>query len=152
MPKVGPRKVKTEKEPEHLPYLRFVHDKYWSTPRPSGSKRSASRSHGTPLFEARYFQLLDLYGIELADERQVYFLGWEGGPVKIGVAGDMAARLTTLQTACPYRIRIEALAKGGVPTEREYHKRFASSRLHGEWFERCPEIEAEIERLSQWVK
>jgi hypothetical protein len=35
-----------------------------------------------------------------------------------------------------------------VAREKMYHRRFAHRRLHGEWFERCPEIEAEIERLN----
>jgi hypothetical protein len=37
---------------------------------------------------------------------------------------------------------------GGLHVELEYHQRFRAHHLRGEWFERCPEIEAEIERLN----
>ena len=42
-----------------------------------------------------------------------------------------------------------AVTTGGLWAERDYHKRFAQWWMRGEWFERCPEIEAEIARLSQ---
>ena len=31
--------------------------------------------------------------------------------------------------------------------EQAYHRKFRNHHMRGEWFERCPEIEAEIERL-----
>jgi hypothetical protein len=136
--------VKTE---ERLPNLMLVRGKYWYF-RHRNIQIPMGCEYGSPEFEARHWQLMELHGLNGADERNVYFIGWEGGPVKIGVAGEPEVRRATLQTACPYTLRIEALTTGGVNTEREYHAKFAAAALRGDWFERCPEIEAEIARLS----
>lgn len=50
--------------------------------------------------------------------------------------------------ACPQTLGILALRNGAKAREVAYHEQFSEHRLHGEWFERCPEIEAEIARLS----
>lgn len=83
--------------------------------------------------------------IEWAD---LYFIGADEGPVKIGVAQHPEKRLRQLQTAYPFPLKLLAVVKGAAPQEPEYHGRFAAHRLRGEWFERCPEILAEIERLG----
>ena len=82
--------------------------------------------------------------------RQVmaYFIGAETGPVKIGQTTDIRRRLSALQVASPVRLTLLAVCRGGCQ-ERMYHSQFAHSRLHGEWFERTPEIEAEIARLNR---
>lgn len=84
------------------------------------------------------------------DERPklVYFIGSESGPIKIGMAVDPPSRLASLQTSHHEKLSILATCKGGQDRERAYHRRFAAHRLHGEWFERTPELLAEIERLS----
>lgn len=79
----------------------------------------------------------------------VYFIGAESGPIKIGIAVQPGERLKTLQTSHHERLNLLAVCEGGQTLEREYHKRFAAHRLHGEWFERHPDILAEIERLSR---
>jgi hypothetical protein len=78
----------------------------------------------------------------------VYFIGAQSGPIKIGIAGNVQNRLKGLQTGHHEKLELLATCEGGQSLERDYHKRFASRRLNGEWFERCPEIEGEIERLS----
>lgn len=84
------------------------------------------------------------------DERpkMVYFIGSESGPIKIGMAVEPPSRLASLQTSHHEKLSILATCKGGHDRERAYHARFAAHRLHGEWFERTPELLAEIERLS----
>jgi hypothetical protein len=77
-----------------------------------------------------------------------YFIGAPSGPVKIGIAVCPGERLKTLQTSHHERLELLATCQGGQPKERAYHQQFAAYRLHGEWFERCPEIEAEIARLN----
>lgn len=81
-------------------------------------------------------------------KRPVYFIGSDDGPIKIGVSHDPRRRLADLQRSSPAPLRILALTKGGFERENAYHLQFKGQRLYGEWFERCPEILAEIERLS----
>ncbi len=78
----------------------------------------------------------------------VYFVGPKDGPIKIGYARRLDFRIKDLRLANAYPLEIWASVKACPSLEREYHKRFAAHRLHGEWFERCPEIEAEIARLK----
>lgn len=89
---------------------------------------------------------------EAREVRQsVYFIGSNDGPVKIGIAANPQARLSNLQTGHHEKLRIFAICDGGAEQEKAYHKRFAAHRLSGEWFARCPEIEAEIARLNASV-
>lgn len=78
----------------------------------------------------------------------VYFIGGESGPIKIGISGGPNSRLAALQIGSPIPLRIMATISGDLEMELAYHTRFASCRLHGEWFERTPELMAEIARLN----
>lgn len=68
----------------------------------------------------------------------VYFVAADGLPqfVKIGWAGDVAKRLSELQTGNPFRLRILGTVYGGRDVEVHYHHEFASYRVRpgGEWF------------------
>jgi hypothetical protein len=79
----------------------------------------------------------------------IYFVGPKDGPIKIGYASRLAVRLKDLRLANAYPLEVWASVEGPPCLERQYHRRFASARLHGEWFTRTPEIEAEIARLTQ---
>lgn len=81
-------------------------------------------------------------------EGTVYFIGGEVGAIKIGYSTYPLNRLAAMHMGSPIPLRILALVRGSKAMERSYHQRFAAHRLHGEWFERCPEIEAEIIRLN----
>jgi len=82
-------------------------------------------------------------------ERHVYFIGADdGGPIKIGFAKSPRRRLSMLRSETGRDLRILALRPGGRWEEAGYHLMFYDFRRHGEWFTRCPEIEAEIARLS----
>jgi hypothetical protein len=83
------------------------------------------------------------------DNGWVYFIGGESGLVKIGWSGRPKERLASLKTASPVRLAILAQVRGPYAMETEYHRRFASHRRHGEWFERHPDILTEIERLQE---
>lgn len=87
------------------------------------------------------------YGDQLAHQA-VYFMASKDGPIKIGRALFPEQRLKEVQLGYPYPLELLATTPGGAGAERSYHQRFAAHRLNGEWFERCPEILAEIERLS----
>lgn len=81
--------------------------------------------------------------------RQVYFAAASGGPIKIGASCDVARRLRELRTKTKQDLGLLAVADGGMFAEFMYQHRFASHRLHGEWFARHPDILAEIDRLNQ---
>lgn len=79
----------------------------------------------------------------------VYFVemrvdGRGAGPIKIGIADDVAARLGTLQTASPYEVRLLLELGGGKRREEELHDRFRKDHLRGEWFRASAEIAAFI--------
>jgi hypothetical protein len=78
----------------------------------------------------------------------IYFVGPEGGPIKIGFASRLEFRLKDLRTANAYPLKVHATVEGPPKLERDYHQRFAAHRLHGEWFTPHPDILAEVERLA----
>jgi hypothetical protein len=84
-----------------------------------------------------------------AASNRVYFIASESGPIKIGKARSPKKRLKSLQTGHHEKLQILAWCWGGEEVEKAYHKRFDDRRLNGEWFERCPEILAEIDRLNK---
>lgn len=84
-----------------------------------------------------------------ATKQYVYFIGAASGPIKIGIAIRPPARLSGLQTSHHEKLELLATCEGDLELEKAYHRRFAANRLSGEWFERTPEIEAEIERLNR---
>lgn len=89
---------------------------------------------------------------ETLERQQVYFIGGDVGPVKIGKAMRPEGRLRDLQCGYPYELKVLALVEGGAGVEEGYHRQFAHCRLNGEWFERTPEILAEIDRLNLAAK
>lgn len=74
----------------------------------------------------------------------VYVIAWSTrGPTKVGKASDITSRLASLQTACPYRLRVWAGIS--VPTddqahllEAEAHDTLAPDAMIGEWFRLPP--------------
>ena len=80
----------------------------------------------------------------------VYFLG--AGPfVKIGkTSGRPDARISELQTGCPYAIELLAFTSGGLKKESELHSRFSHlrARENGEWFHRKGELVALISSIA----
>lgn len=64
-------------------------------------------------------------------------------PVKIGISNKPAARLGTLQTACPFKIGI--VHQFSAPdrdaaryVEKGFHDARSETRLQGEWFDTHP--------------
>lgn len=136
-----------------LPYTLLVKGKFWYFRRRNYCTVRLQGEYRSPSFMRQYHRLVREHGltpeIKKPDNRQVYFVAWDGGPIKIGVADCQDRRMIQLQNGCPYELKILAVCKGGRVKERSYHQLFAKYRLRGEWFERCPEIEAEIERLQK---
>jgi hypothetical protein len=71
----------------------------------------------------------------------VYFVqAGHDGPIKIGWTIDIAQRLTDLQIASPFILRLLAVIDGDKDLERALHERLASHRLRGEWFENHADV------------
>ncbi|MGH3499336.1 MAG: GIY-YIG nuclease family protein [Nocardioidaceae bacterium] len=85
-----------------------------------------------------------------SDTRAVYFIqSVDGGPIKIGVSRDPVARLASIQLMSPMRLRIiGVIPEGGRRTEQQLHERFASGRLHGEWFRPSTSLKYYIAELN----
>lgn len=60
--------------------------------------------------------------------------------IKIGYAANPEERLATLQTANSSTLRLLAELPGGRADEAALHRRFAASRLVGEWFRPSPDL------------
>lgn len=100
----------------------------------------ATESHANP------YQPSDGVGERGRDERPVYFIQADGGPIKIGVAAHPARRLAELQTSSPYELHLLAMMPGqGALGESALHARFEHRRMRGEWFAPAPDLLAYIE-------
>lgn len=62
------------------------------------------------------------------------------GPVKIGWADDVPSRLRSLQTGNHETLHVLREVDTWWQSEREFHRRFTSHRLRGEWFTFHPEM------------
>jgi hypothetical protein len=68
-----------------------------------------------------------------------YFIQSEdGGNIKIGSSRNPSARLSSLQTGSPVKLRLVGVIE--KPIERELHSKFSEHRTHGEWFSPVKEI------------
>jgi hypothetical protein len=77
--------------------------------------------------------------------RTIYFAqSVTGGPIKIGIAEDVRARLRELQCGSPVELAIIGARPGYSSDEARLHRVLAKHRLHGEWFEDCIEVRAAI--------
>jgi hypothetical protein len=87
------------------------------------------------------------------DEMRIYFVqAGKGGPIKIGLAGDVVRRLNSLQTANPETLFLLATALSGARRvfreEALIHRTFSAFHVAGEWFRPEPELLDFIESLT----
>lgn len=79
----------------------------------------------------------------------VYFVrAGANGPIKIGFAEDVVARMRTIQAHNHEPIELLATTPGGARLEALMHQRFAADRIHHEWFRPSPELLAHISELE----
>jgi hypothetical protein len=78
----------------------------------------------------------------------VYFIGGRTGPIKIGFTTKVEERLQRLSSNSPVPLRVLASFTGSMADEGRLHDLFQASRIHGEWFQRSPDILAEIAKLG----
>jgi hypothetical protein len=87
---------------------------------------------------------------KMAGVERVYFIkDLVTGNIKIGKAINPAKRLKSLQTGNPNKLVIVTTQVGGEELENELHRRFANSRISGEWFYPTKELEDYISALKQ---
>lgn len=77
----------------------------------------------------------------------VYFIQSDQA-IKIGFATNPDKWIKSLQTSNQHKLVIRLVLQGDREFERILHQRFASARLAGEWFKKCPEIESFICKLT----
>lgn len=84
-------------------------------------------------------------------EQFVYFVTVEypNFPVKIGISQSSKMRLSALQTALPYAVKLLAMVRAPDHRfEHRLHRKFAHIKLRGEWFERTDELMNYIDCLA----
>lgn len=69
----------------------------------------------------------------------VYFM-YSANRIKIGFSTGLRGRHNGLKKAGAFPPVVLMIRAGGEKLEREYHKRFAEDRLHGEWFSLSPKL------------
>jgi hypothetical protein len=80
-------------------------------------------------------------GAKLDQRGTIYaFLADTLGMVKIGFTNEPTVRLIQARISCPVPLFMAAALEGTARDERDLQRRFASSRVHGEWFRVTPEI------------
>lgn len=96
----------------------------------------------------RMFWALELL---LERDRFVYFIqsGGVKGPIKIGSARDVRARISMLEVGNPRPLTLLATARGGVVLEYGLHRKFRRTRIRGEWFRATAELKQLIVLLSR---
>lgn len=71
-------------------------------------------------------------------DQGVYVIANQDGAVKIGIAADVRKRLSGLQTATPYPLKLRLfvgdLQGRARQIEKECHRRLDQHRVSGEWF------------------
>lgn len=78
----------------------------------------------------------------------LYFIR-SGQYVKIGVSANPRGRIASIQTGNPEPVEVLAIVEGDASLEADLHRRLASFRKQGEWFEDCPAVRNEIEGLHR---
>jgi hypothetical protein len=67
--------------------------------------------------------------------------------VKVGIAGDVQARLRDLQTAHYLRLRVVGFCPGGSGLEADVQRHLSPHRIRGEWFRATDEVLGYLDAL-----
>jgi hypothetical protein len=80
---------------------------------------------------------------------RIYFIqAGEAGPIKIGIAKNVAARRTAHQTSNHEQLHVRADIPGTIVTEAYLHHFYAREHRRGEWFDPSPRLLAFIEQIG----
>lgn len=78
--------------------------------------------------------------------------GGNDGPVKIGVAKDILARLTILQAGNHLPLRLIGVKKGKTADEKYLHWLYRHLRIRGEWFAFDETLLAEFDSPASLIR
>ena len=78
----------------------------------------------------------------------IYFISNGSDLVKIGYSSNPLRRLKDLQTASPNQLELLAVLPGDKTTEIEYHSKFATFKIRGEWFKMNSKLQSEIKAIK----
>lgn len=82
----------------------------------------------------------------------IYFIE-AGGFIKIGIASDLASRLTAIAVSNPHPVAILHSCVGTTEDEKAFHRRFSGLHYRGEWFRHEGELKAFLaEKTAQSAK
>jgi hypothetical protein len=76
----------------------------------------------------------------------IYFIR-AGDFVKIGFAREVTNRLPRLQTGSPVKLELLMAIQGKASLEKDFHRKFAKLRAHGEWFKLEGALSAYLDRF-----
>lgn len=78
--------------------------------------------------------------------KRIYFIqAGEDGPIKIGIATNIEARLSSLQVGSPTPLHLIAHTPGTKDEEEDLHQRLTPYRIRGEWFRPHADVLAEVD-------
>lgn len=81
----------------------------------------------------------------------IYFIAQGDRFIKVGhVKGDPRHRLTSIQTANPYPLKLEMVLEGDEKDEKKVHRMFMHLHIRGEWFFFTREIESQLEMWREY--
>lgn len=78
----------------------------------------------------------------------IYFISSHKDYIKIGTSIDPESRKSSLQTANPKTLRIQAVLEGSFQTESGLHELFKHIRYKGEWFKLTDELKWFIKAIQ----
>ncbi len=79
----------------------------------------------------------------------IYFIQCgKNGPIKIGYTGNVEGRLASMQTSCPYELKLLWSIKGDTDDEQDLHEEWKHERIRGEWFHPSKKL---LEYINKWA-
>lgn len=78
-----------------------------------------------------------------------YFVMADDKKIKIGKSTDVEARIRSLQTSSPNKLRLVGMISGDFETS--FHKRFADIRTNGEWFDFSDTVRLDELQHLLWI-
>lgn len=83
-------------------------------------------------------------------ESWVYFIqAGDSGDIKIGLARDVAKRMSDIQNGCPHELRLLVAVPGDKDVELAFHREFRQWRVRREWFAPSQELLDRIKVLAE---